>query len=118
MANRIYTQIKALVSIKDNPDFNSYDAIKKALWVAHELSGAMIEVYGGLRGGPAMKQELSEALQLFHNEYVVPIDFPINDIMESFIKGQVSAMYPVFVEAIDSALDKKLPDRPAPDQPA
>lgn len=117
MANRIFTQIKALVSIKDNPDFNSYDPIKKVLWVAHELSGAMTEVYDGLRGGPAMKAELSEALQLFHAEYFVPIDLPVNDMMEAFIEGQLAALYPVVVESIDAALDKKLPDRPAPDQP-
>lgn len=109
MANAIYDKIKSAVNIDDNLEFPNFDAVKKGLYVTHELSGALLLVYDSLRGTSEEKAELSDALRLFYVEYVEPIDLPINDFFERLVDANVPTVFPALVDVIDAALDKKLP---------
>jgi hypothetical protein len=108
MANAIYERIKTAVNIDENLEYPSFDKIKKGLYITHQLSGAMLLVYGSLRGTPDEKAELADALKMFYVEYVEPIDLPLGDFMERLFDANVPTAFPALVEVIDATLDKKL----------
>ncbi len=112
MANALYDKIKSLVVIKDNPAFAGCDPIKKVLVVANQLTDALLHVYDSLRGEPVDQAELAEALQLFFTEYVVPIDLPLNDFLETYVESSLASLFAPLVKTIDAKLDQKLPHGP------
>jgi hypothetical protein len=99
----LYGQIKSLVNINDNPAYASFDPIEKVLYVAEQGARAARSIYSSLKGNPNAEytiDDLSEAMEKFYEDYLEPIDLPMNDFVEGIVDRNVPNFFkPVLIQA-------------------
>lgn len=99
----LYGQIKSLVNINDNPAYATFDPIEKVLYVAEQGARAARSIYSSIKGNPTAEytiDDLSDAMEKFYEDYLEPIDLPMNDFVEGIVDRNVPNFFkPALIQA-------------------
>lgn len=107
---QLYGQIRSLVNIHDNDHYAEYDLVEKSFYLTEQISHALRAIYSSLKGreeAPYTLDELADALKLFYDEYVAPIDLPMNDFFERIVDSRIKDFFGPALHAIQGRLADK-----------
>ncbi|MEM9354541.1 MAG: hypothetical protein AAGA92_16195 [Planctomycetota bacterium] len=104
--------ILSLVSLHDDPKWNTYPPLRKAVKVNTQVSGAVDQLWDRLDSpdtSDAVVDELADALVALHVKYIVPLDIPgIGPVVEAIVDNQIGKLIPAVVDRVHQRL-KALP---------
>lgn len=107
----IFEELKDIITLYDDPNWESYSPLRQGLLIAQEVSEAACVILNSIPSDgdleKAVDQIVAVAEEIF-DLYIVPIDLPVNNLIEKMGENYIRNMIRPIVESAAEALEEKL----------
>jgi len=106
--NELYAWFVEHLGFVDDPDFASKPVEHRVLIFADQFTGALRRYYeSALTPDPADDGALKAVLHSLYDDYFIPIDLPMNNLLESMVEGYGRSFIDLGVDAFSNAIKKR-----------
>jgi hypothetical protein len=104
----LYNWFEEHMGFVDNPKFASYPPERQAIKVAAQFFSAVDRFYdSALTPDPSDDTALVNVLQSLYDKYFVPIDLPMNNMLEKMVEGYGRSFIDLGVSGLANAIQKR-----------
>lgn len=104
----LYDWFKEHLSFVDDPNFADYPPERRAIKFAKNMLIAVDRYYdSALTVDKQDDEALKQVLRTLYDEYFVPIDLPMNNILETMVEGYGRSFIDLGVDQLAAALQRR-----------